>query len=173
MNRNLRALLILPALAGLLPAQPVQPRRPGRIDAPEEEGFLPRRLRQVRINQMREGMGLPDAQAAAIADRWAQHDREFVQSTRQLNQLRGQFREILFGPGGEDDKSARVKPLLEQFMELRKLQADSRARFETDIRAGLSPAQQARLIMLVEEITRRLQEGLANRPGLLRRGQQP
>lgn len=169
----MRALLIAAALPCLLAAQPGPARRMARLEAQGEDGPLAREVLRFRLRQMREVMGLPEAQATAIAERWAQHDREIIQNTRQLNRLREQFREILMGPGGDDEKSGRVKPLLDQFLELRRKQMDARTRFETDIRAGLSPAQQARLIMLVEDFTRRLQEGLANRPGLMRRPQEP
>ncbi len=169
----MRALVPLVSLSCALLAQPAGPaKRLARMEAQGEDGPLARQLMGVRVKQLKETMGLADPQAAAIAERWAAHDREIVQSTRQLNQLRSQFREILLGPGNEDEKSARLKPLMEQFLDLRRRQMEARGRFETEIRSGLSTAQQARLIMLVEEITRRLQEGLANRPGLLRRQQE-
>jgi hypothetical protein len=167
----MRATVLALSLPCLLFAQPGPGKRLARMEAQGEEGPLARQLTGVRIKQMRDVMGLSETQAAAIADRWALHDREIIQNTRQLNQLRGQFREILLGPGSEEDKSNRLKPMLDQFTDLRRKQMESRSRFETDIRAGLSPAQQARLIMMVDEFTRRLQEGLANRPGLLRRQQ--
>ncbi len=165
----MRALVVALALPVLLSAQPA--RRFGKAEAQGEDGALARQMAAVRLKQIREVMALPEAQAQAITDRWSQHDHEFVQNTRQLNHLRAQFREVLLGPGGEEEKNARIRPLLDQFMDLRRKQMESRARFETDIRAGLSPAQQARLIMLVDEFTRRLAEGLANRPGLMRRQQ--
>lgn len=166
----MRALLPLVSLSCILAAQPAGPaKRLARLEAQGEDGPLARQLLMVRVRQLKETMGLNDPQATAIAERWAAHDREIVQSTRQLNQVRGQFREILLGPGSEDEKSVRLKPLMDQFLDLRRRQMDSRSRFESEIRTGLSTAQQARLIMLVEEITRRIQEGLANRPGLLRR----
>ncbi len=165
----MRALVLSVCLPSLLSAQPAPGRRLTRMEVQGEDGPLARQVMGFRIRQLRDVMGLTEAQAVSIADRWATHDREVIHNTRQLNQLREQFRGILLGPGSEDDKSLKLKPLLDQFLELRRKQMDSRARFETDIRAGLSVAQQARLIMLVEEFTRRLQEGLANRPGLLRR----
>jgi hypothetical protein len=165
----MRTLAVVLCLPCLLAAQPAGGKRMARMEVQGEDGPLARQMMGFRIRQLRDVMGLTEAQAASIADRWAIHDREVIQNTRQLNQLREQFRGILLGPGSEEDKNLKLKPLLDQFLELRRKQMDSRARFETDIRAGLSIAQQARLIMLVEEFTRRLQEGMANRPGLLRR----
>lgn len=165
----MRKLLLLLSLPCLLAAQPAPGKRLARMEAQGEDGPLAHRVAEIRIKQMREVMGLNEAQATSIAERWAQHDREIIQNTRQLNHFREQFRGILLGPGSEEDKGARIKPMLDQFLDLRRKQMEVRARFETDIRSGLSPTQQARLIMLVEEFTKRLQEGLANRPGLLRR----
>jgi hypothetical protein len=55
-------------------------------------------------------------------------------------------------------------------VELRRQQKDLKFRFEDDIRVKLSPAQQVRLIIQVEEMQRRLadalRQGFANRPGL-------
>lgn len=166
----MRALFAAALLPSLLAAQPSPARRMARMEARQgEDGPLARQIHGLRTRQIREVMGLPEAQAGAIADRWTLHDREVAQGARQLNQVRGQFREVLLGPGSEEEKSARLKPLVEQFLDLRRKQMEARARFETEVRAGLSPVQQARLILLVEEMTRRLQEGLADRPGLLRR----
>jgi hypothetical protein len=167
----MRRLLLVLSLPCLLFAQTGPAKRMARMEAQREDGPLARKVAEIRIKQMREVMGLAEPQAVAIAERWAQHDRETIHNTRQLNNLREQFRGILLGPGSDEDKSARLKPMLDQFLDLRRRQMEARSRFETDMRAGLSPAQQARLIMLVEEFTRRIQEGLANRPGLRRQQQ--
>jgi len=143
--------------------------RENRLGPRIEEGPLARQLHDVRVNRLQEVMGLPQAQARQIADRWGAYDREFLENARRIQALRAQFGQILVGPGAEEDKSARLKPLLEQFLDHRRRQADAKNRFEDDIRAQLSPAQQARLIMLVENMTRKIQEGLRNRPGAAER----
>jgi hypothetical protein len=55
-------------------------------------------------------------------------------------------------------------------MELRRQQKDLKSRFESDIRARLSPAQQVRLIIRVEDMQRHMadiiRQGIGNRPGL-------
>ena len=139
--------------------------RENRAAALAEDGPLAAQLHSLRMNRLQESMGMPPAQARQIADRWGIYDREFIENARRIQALRAQFNQILVGPGSEEDKGARLKPMLDQYLDHRKRQAEAKTRFEEDIRAQLSPAQQARLIMLVENMTRRIQEGLMNRPG--------
>lgn len=133
-----------------------------------------RPLVRYRMEQLQQTVGLPEEQARAVVDRWSRYDREQFDKTQQIRELRRRFNDILLGPGSEEEKNAKVRPLLEQFVELRRQQADLKFRFEDDIRAKLSPAQQVRLILQVEEMQRRvveaLKEGFANRPGGLRPG---
>jgi Spy/CpxP family protein refolding chaperone len=135
--------------------------------AQAEEG---RPLARFRMEQLQQSTGLPEEQARAIVDRWARYDREQFEKSQQLHQIRQRFNDILLGPGSEEEKNAKVRPLLDQFVELRRQQADLKFRFEDDIRGRLTPAQQVRLILQVEELQRRvadaLHRGAAERPGL-------
>jgi Spy/CpxP family protein refolding chaperone len=120
-------------------------------------------------------VGLPEEQARTVVERWSRYDREQFELTKQIQHIRHRFNDILLGPGTEEDKNVKVRPLLDQFVELRRQQKELKFRFEDDIRARLSPAQQVRLIIQVEEMQRRvveaLRQGFANRPGLgVRRG---
>ena len=128
-----------------------------------------RPLARFRMDQLQQAVGLPEPQARAVVDRWARYDQDQFEKMRQIHQIRRQFNDILLGPGAEEDKNAKVRPLLEQFMELRRQQAELKVKFEDDIRARLSPAQQVRLILHVEEMQRRvadaLRQGFPNRPG--------
>lgn len=134
---------------------------------PEGEGRL---LYQFRVEHLERNVGLTEDQARSVADRWARFDRELFEKTRQVRELRTQFNDILMGPGTEDEKNARVKPLLDQFVALRHQQMNLKMQFEDDIRSRLSPAQQVRLIVQVDEMQRRmlevLRQGLGNRPGM-------
>ena len=129
-----------------------------------------RSLARFRMDQLQQTVGLPEEQARTVVDRWSRYDREQFELTKQIQQIRRHFSDILLGPGTEEDKNAKVRPLLEQFVELRHHQKDLKFRFEDDIRAKLSPAQQVRLIIQVEEMQRRVTEALrqsfGNRPGL-------
>lgn len=134
---------------------------------PEGEGRL---LYQFRVEHLERNVGLTEDQARSVADRWARFDRDLFEKTRQVRELRAQFNDILMGPGSEEEKNAKVKPLLDQFVALRHQQMNLKLQFEDDIRARLSPAQQVRLIVQVDEMQRRmlevLRQGLGNRPGL-------
>jgi hypothetical protein len=145
-------------------------------EAPRAEDERP--LARYRMDQLQQTVGLQEEQARSVVERWTRHDRDQFEKARQIQALRRRFSDILMGPGSEEEKSAKVRPLLDQFVDLRRQQMELKLKFEDDIRARLSPAQQVRLIMQVEEMQRRvveaLRQGLADRParpGLgLRRG---
>ncbi len=137
--------------------QALRERRRERL---QENGPLMERLRHIRMTRIQEVLGLPEDRARAIAERWERYDRDFMDRTRRIGEIRGRFNQILIGPGTEEDKNGRIKPLLDQFMDLRRQQADLKKGFEDDIRAQLSPAQQVRLIILVDELQQRIREAL-------------
>ena len=151
---------LIPAMIAAAPVAraQVQPMAEGRL------------LFQFRVQHLEQNVGLTEDQARAVAERWARFDRDLFEKTRQIRDLRAQFNDILMGPGTEDEKNARVKPLLDQFVALRHQQVNLRMQFEEDIRTRLSPAQQVRLIVQVDEMQRRmlevLRQGLGNRPGM-------
>ena len=142
---------------------------PGSAQAEDD-----RPLARFRMDHLQQTVGLPEDQARAVVERWSRYDREQFDKTQQIHQIRRRFNDILLGPGSEEEKNAKVRPMLDQFVELRRQQADLKFRFEDDIRAKLSPAQQVRLILQVEEMQRRvveaLKEGFGNRPAGLRPG---
>ena len=150
--------LLLFALTTTLVAQqePVQP-PPGRI-APE--GPILAQLYQMRVSRIQQSLGFPEDRAKALAERWGRWDREFIDRGRQLMQLRQLFNQTLMGPGSEEDKCARLKPLMEQFLALRQQQDEAKRRFEGDILQSLSTAQQARMILLMEDIQSRIRQTL-------------
>ncbi|HET6329531.1 MAG TPA: hypothetical protein VFF76_01970 [Holophagaceae bacterium] len=137
------------------PSPPVQEKEDGQPD--------PRPLLRFRAKRLEEGLGLDPGKAGVIAQRWAQFDQEHFQRQRQIAALRLRFNDILMGPEPEDRKSALIKPLLDQFMDLRDQQMESKRRFESDIRQGLSPAQQARLILMVDDLNKKVMDALRER----------
>lgn len=156
--------LLLSALMAQAPGPRQEPLRP-RQERPEQDGEQPdpRPLLRFRANRLQEGLGLDAARAGSIAQRWAQFDQEHFQRQRQISALRLRFNDILMGPEAEDRKSALVKPLLDQFMDLRDQQMEAKRRFEDDIRQGLSPAQQARLILMVDDLNKKVMDALRER----------
>jgi hypothetical protein len=155
MHRPLLLLALATALTAQEPAPP--PPQPGRS---AQEASILSQLYQVRVARIQQCLGLPEDRSRALAERWGRWDKDFIGRARQMVQLRTQFNQILMGAGAEDDKSARVKPLVDQFLELRQQQEDAKRRFEGDILKTLSPAQQARMILLVEDIQARIRETL-------------
>ncbi|WP_306589854.1 hypothetical protein [Geothrix sp. 21YS21S-4] len=138
---------------------------PASAQAEEE-----RPLARYRLDQLQQTVGLQEDQARTVVERWTRYDRDQFDRTRQIQALRRRFNDILIGPGTEEEKNAKVRPLLDQFVDLRRQQMELKLKFEDDIRARLSPAQQVRLIMQVEEMQRRvveaLRQGFGDRPGL-------
>lgn len=145
----------------MLPPPALLLQAPGQ--EPDDQQPDPRPLLRFRAQRLKEGLGLSDAQADAIAKRWTAFDQEHFARQRQIAALRLRFNDILMGPEAEDRKSALIKPLLGEFMDLRRQQEEGRHRFEEDIRSGLSPAQQARLILMVDELNRKILEALRER----------
>jgi len=124
------------------------------------QGQFLAQVRQMRVERIQQDLGVSPQQASTMADRWGAWDRAFMERARQLMQLRARFNEILISAGNEEDKGARLKPLVAQFVELRQQQEDARRQFETEILQSLTPAQQARMILLVEDIQNRIRQNL-------------
>ena len=165
MQKPMLLTIILATLAAM-PAsaqQGMRPRREGPLknnpQAAAEAAAAPW-LMQLRTQRISQTLQMPEDQAKVIALRWSQFDRDFISRAGQMGQLRGHFHQILLGPGAEDDKNVKLKPLLEQFMELRRQQLDLKNRFEDDVRGGLSSAQQVRLILLVDDLQKTIREGI-------------
>ncbi len=165
-------LAVLPALAlgaqaprgGGRPGRPLEaPRGPGR-NMGQDPHFMAR-LYQVRVNRIQQVLGLPEDRARALAERWARWDQEHMSRGGQVGDLRKQFHQVLMSSDREEDKNAKLKPLVDQFMAIRREQEASRKQFEEEIRNGLTPAQQARLILVMEEIQQKLREGLRDVQG--------
>lgn len=152
MNCYLNPLLLVSAslLAQSWPARPVRGHDPGMMEG----------IQQMQTERLKHHLGIPEEKAKALANRWSRWIWEASAQGRKTRQLRGQLEDILRGPGSEEDKNARVKPVLDQFLVARQHQADSRRVFEEEIRTGLTPAQQARLIGMIDEFQRQLQEGM-------------
>jgi len=152
----LKPILML-AVSAALVAQQEPPQGPAQGP---QEGRILAQFFQMRATRIQQELGLPEDRARALAERWGRWDREFIGRGRQMLQLRAQFNQILIGPGSEDEKGARVKPLVDQFLGLRQQQDEAKRGFEADILRSLTPAQQARMILLVEEIQNRIRETL-------------
>ena len=144
-----------PAHAPASPA-PALP-APGKV---AQEGHILAQFYQMRVTRIQQTLGISEARAKALAERWGRWDRDFIGRARQMMQLRSQLNQILVSPASEEDKCAKVKPLVEQFLDLRQQQEDAKHKFEAEMLKSLTPAQQARMILLVEDIQTRIRETL-------------
>lgn len=163
-----RTALILALLPTLLSAQgkgrqgPPPPGPPGAKGEARREHVMAR-LHEIRTRRLQEALGVTPEKARSIADRWGRFDVDSVERRQEGMRLRRQMDEILRGPGTEDEKSAKLAPIVTRMTALREQQQEARGAFEDDVRASLTPAQQGRFILLVEEFQRNLAEALAGR----------
>ena len=163
-----RTILILLASALTLGAQGrFRSERPRRDFAQGREN--PRRerieamLHEIRTRKLRESLGLPDEKARAIADRWSQFDGATFSRRQQMAQLRQQMNGTLMGPGTEEEKNRKVQPVVDQLADLRQQQRNARRQFEEDIEKSLTPAQQGRFILLMDEMQKNIQDAIQER----------
>lgn len=162
---SLRALFLLLLTAFTLGAQGrARPERPFRDFA--ERRAAPRReriaaaLHELRSRKLQRALGLSEEKANAIADRWALFDEESASRRQLMGQLRHQMNTTLMGPGSEEEKNRKLQPVIDELAALRQQQEASRKRFEEDIRGSLTPAQQGRFILLVDEFQKSIQEAI-------------
>ena len=138
--------------ATILSAQPGPMGRGGKQMPNLQDGPLAARLFQLRMSRIQQTLGLSEDQARTITERWKRYDVEFMNSAQRMDPIRQRFNEVLRGPGSEDEKNTQLKPILDQFVAQRVQQEQARHRFEEDMRANLSTAQQVRLIILMEDL---------------------
>lgn len=161
-----RSLLILILPAALLSAQgrlrPERPRPGPRAEARRElrRERVTAIVHQLRMKRIQQSLGVPEDKARSIADRWAQFDQDSQERRQGMKKLREQVNGILVGPGSEEEKNAKLKPMVEQLAVLQKQQQGTKLAFEDDLRSTLSPAQQGRFILLMEELNRSILEAM-------------
>jgi Spy/CpxP family protein refolding chaperone len=157
MYRPLLMLALATVLTAQQPPASVPPAPQGRS---AQEGHILAQFYQLRVTRIQQCLGVSEDRARDMAERWGRWDRDFIGRSRQMVQLRAQLNQVLMGAGPEDDKNARVKPLVDQFLALRQQQEDAKHRFEAEVLKALTPAQQARMILLVEDIQSRIRDTL-------------
>jgi len=158
-------LMGLPLLAQQVPRPRPHPPRPEGGRTMAQNPHFMAKIYQVRVSRIQQVLGIPEDRARLVAERWARWDQEHMDRGQKAAELRRQFNEILMGPEKEEEKSAKLKPLVDLFVALRTQQEAGRKQFEEDVRAGLTPAQQARLILVMDEIQQRLRDALREAQG--------
>jgi len=151
--------LLLPVtfLAGQ--GSPPLPRPQEARKGPVRERLLAR-LHQMRMERLQQSLGGSEEKARSIADRWAQFDLDSRDLRGRTRQLQQQINAVLLSPVPEAEKNVRIRPLMEQLSALRQQQQDLKRKFEDDIRSGLTPAQQGRFVLVVEELQRALLQAI-------------
>jgi Spy/CpxP family protein refolding chaperone len=112
------------------------------------------------MERLQQSLGITEEKAKGIADRWASFDVDNRDHRQRMKQLHQQVNSLLLGPLSEEEKNLKIRPLVEQFSALRLSQEALRRKFEEDIRGMLTPAQQGRFILVVEDIQRALLEAM-------------
>jgi hypothetical protein len=157
-----RIAVILAASSLVLPAQvrprPERPRAEARREIRRERWMA--QLHQFRAKRIQASLGVSEERAKAIADRWEQHDLESMGRRQEMKGLRDQINGILVGPGSEADKNRRLQPMVERLAVLRGQEQESKQKFMEDIRNSLTPAEQARFILLAEDLQRSVKEAI-------------
>ena len=155
-----RMLLALSVPAVLLVAQgaPAPERTRPDLADPAVRARIFARLHAIRTERLQTSLGVTPVLAKSIADRWGQFDQDSHGRRQSMRETRQKVQDILVGPGSEEDKNARIGPAMAQFSALQKAQRDAKEKFEADIQRLLTPAQQGRFLVLMDEFQRRLGE---------------
>ena len=154
-----RPLLCLALPAVLLGQAAPPPAKPGAGVLARKDA-LKQRLRQFRAERLQQLLGVSSEKAQAIADRWDRFDEDSQGQRQGIRRLHRQVNDVLLSSLPEDQKNARIQPLMDQLDLLRQQQEELRRGFENDIRATLTPAQQGRFVLAVEEIQRAMLQAI-------------
>jgi hypothetical protein len=157
-----RTLLALSLPAALLVAQAGPEAEHPRSEAGERPGRarIAARLHAIRSRLIMNSLGVPETLARSVADRWGQFDFESHDRRQAMRAARQKVQEILMGPGSEEEKNIKVLPAMNQFSGLQKQQKEAKQKFEEDLQRMLTPVQQGRFIILMDEFQRKLLEAM-------------
>jgi hypothetical protein len=152
----MRTLILALLLPGLLIAQE-RHRGSSKPAPPIAEGPLATQLFKLRMNRLEQTLGLSEDRARTIAERWRRLDHDFVNGINRTNSLKEQMEQILKSSCDESEKNRKIKPLIAQHGATWAQIGESRRKFEEESRAALSPAQQARFILLMDQLHQELE----------------
>jgi len=126
----------------------------------EPEKYL-RYLKEARVEQIKLRLGVSEERAGAIADKWAELESPIRQIQLAHMEVWRKMMFIVQEASPDKEKSRKIKPLNERYMELRKEMHDARLRLYTELpKMGDSPIQQARMLFVMEEMERKERDGL-------------
>ncbi len=151
-------LLLPPALVAIQDAnRPPEPPRGGRM---EGRGGMRDKMDPRILMRLQKNLKLTDAQVASMGKVMAAHITEMRVFNDKLRSLGPKMKAIETGGGSSAEKNVKLKSIVDEWFAIR-YQRDtvSREKFEQDMRAGLEPMQQMRLVMGLE----RLRDEMKNR----------
>ena len=136
------------------------------------ENYL-RCLKEARVEQIKLRLDVPEERANAIAAKWAALEAPIRRMHREAMAVWRRMQFVIQEATPEKEKSRRIKPLFDNYIELRRELGIARQKLFTELPAsGDSPIQQARLLLLMEEMERREREGIRARMPMQRRRHQ-
>jgi predicted RNase H-like nuclease (RuvC/YqgF family) len=128
-------------------------------------------LKEARTEQIKTRLDVTEERAAAIAARWADLEAPIRRVHVESMALWRQMQSIVQDGSPEKEKSRKIKPLYDQYMDLRKELSAARQRLYHELPAmGETPIQQARTLFLMEEMERKERSGLRARARKRERG---
>jgi hypothetical protein len=126
----------------------------------EPEKYL-RYLKEARVEQIKLRLGVSEERASAIADKWAELESPIRQIQMAHMEVWRKMMFIVQEVSPDKEKSRKIKPLNERYMELRKEMHDAHLRLYTELpKMGDSPIQQARMLFVMEDMERKERDGL-------------
>jgi hypothetical protein len=159
---RIAALAIL--CGGALPAQAQgKPPRGEPHTSTNTENYL-KSLKEARAEQIKMRLSATEERANDIAAKWADLEAPIRRAHVETMSLWRQMQFIIQEATPEKEKSRRIKPLYDQYMEQRRDLGTARQRLYRELPSmGDTPIQQARLLFLMEEMERKEREGLRAR----------
>ena len=176
-HRHIFCLFASTAMAcATLPAQdsgrpghaPIAPMgRPAQTDSQaandNTENYL-KSLKEARVEQIKTRLDVGEERAAAIATKWAELEAPIRRAHPETMSLWRQMQYIIQEASPEKEKSRKIKPILDQYIELRKEIPAAMQRLYRELPTMFdTPIQQARMMLLMEEMERKERSNLKAR----------
>jgi hypothetical protein len=162
--------LALPCQALFAQERPDDMRRPQRQRPPAPHGqqqpsqnfenYL-KSIKKARAEQIKMRLNVQQERADAIADKWAELDAPIRRIHMESMDVWRQMQSTIQDASPKKEKSTKIKPLLDQYTELRKGLAEARLRLYQELPTmARSPIQQARILLVMEEMERKERDGI-------------
>jgi hypothetical protein len=150
---------------------PERPLAHGQQPSQNFENYL-KSIKKARAEQIKMRLNVPQERADAIADKWAELEAPIRRIHMESMDAWRQMQFIIQDASPEKEKSTKIKPLLDQYTELHKELAEARLRLYRELPTmARSPIQQARILLVMEEMERKERDGI--KTFIERRGKGP